>query len=75
MTKEQSQRFSKFMDWIFYAALAFSSMKLVNSADKAQESISSLNERMGIIAERTLKHEEMIHRQDDRIRFLERATK
>lgn len=73
MTHEYEKRISKFMDWLFYAALAFSASKVVGSVDRVQESISELNVKVGVVVEKTSKHETQIQAQDERLRYLERS--
>lgn len=66
-----SQRFNKFMDWIFYAALTFAASRVVGSIDSINASVSELNVKMGIVVEKTSNHELQLQKQDDRLRKLE----
>ncbi|MFV8250259.1 hypothetical protein [Bdellovibrio bacteriovorus] len=82
MNKDASDRFSKFLDWLFYGGLIFSATQITSSMDKMQENISSLaasvstqSADMRVMVERSVKHESQLQRQDERIRDLERDRK
>lgn len=60
-----------FMGWAFQALIAGSVIYGVNTIDKMQDSIESLNTNIAVIIEKSAWHERAIEKQDQRLSALE----
>lgn len=78
----KSITFPQFVNWLFYGAMGFLAMRGVNTLDKLEGSVSTLNEKMAVVVTKTETSEKKLEvydlrfeRQDDRIRNLELRNK
>ena len=62
--------FAKFVEWAFYGIVGGCSVYGVNVLAQLKDSVSSLNEKMAAIIERTTNHEKRLDKHDEQIENL-----